>query len=376
MTNPTPKRPSRTVAAPLAAGLVLAVTLAFGCGSDAGGSNPASPAGASSSGGFGPSSDAGNIDASGFGPSCVTSSKRAESIPVDIGLALDTSFSMDFDEKWINTKSALKAFVGNPAYEDLSLALQFFPVRKQCNVAEYALPAVPTGPLPSVASQVRDALDAQSMDGGTPMVQVLQGMTDYMRAHAAAAGGHKPVILLATDGLPDETCEAPSDSNTPNSLDNAVKQVAAALGGSPSIPTFVIGVGTELGALDQLAAAGGTTKAILVDPTKNLQESFLQALDTVRRNALACDYPLPAGSEPIDPTKVNVTYSASSGAVDTFAFVGTADQCSKGNDKGYYFDNPAAPATVVLCPNACDRLKADPSGEVDVVFGCARVDVR
>lgn len=273
-------------------------------------------------------------------------------------------------------KTTLKAFVNNPAYGDLGLALQFFPARRQCSVADYAEPAVGVGLLPEVSSQVTSALDLQSMEAGTPIVQVLGGMTEYMRAHAAAAPGRESILLLATDGVPDHSCTGTANVNTPNTIENAKAKAQAALSGSPSLPTFVIGVGTELVALNEIAAAGGTTAAVLIDPTKDVQESFLQALDTVGKTAIPCDYDIPApGSGDIDPQKVNVTYTPSSGGTETFGFVGGADQCAKAPEAGYSFDDPATPTKVVLCPSTCDRVKADDVGEVNVVFGCARKNV-
>lgn len=373
----------------LSVSLVLgaAALVAFGCGSEGSGAGPGGSSGSSgssgnnnTSGGFGGDGGGnGNGEGGGGGnlQGCATSSKRAEKVPVDIGLALDTSFSMDFDQKWFNTKAALKAFVNNPAYEELGLALQFFPARKQCSIPDYAQPAVQVGLLPSIKGQVSSALDAQQMDLGTPIVQVLAGMTDYLRAYAATAPSRKPILLLATDGVPDDSCTGAGNENVPNTLENAVKKATDALSGKPSIPTFVIGVGTELTALDQIAAAGGTTKAILIDPTKNVQESFLVALETIRRNAIPCDYDIPTPeSGRIDPAKVNVTYSEAEGKSETFSFVGTAAQCTTASNTGYYYDDPASPKKVTLCPQACDRVKANDVGTVNIVFGCARQDVR
>ena len=48
--------------------------------------------------------------------------------------------------KWSNVRDALKAFVGNPAYADLGVGLQFFPIRKQCSVADYQTPATAHAP--------------------------------------------------------------------------------------------------------------------------------------------------------------------------------------------------------------------------------------
>ena len=104
------------------------------------------------------------------------------------------------------------------------------------------------------------------MELGTPIVQVLTGMTAYMKAHAAAAPSRRSILLLATDGVPDDSCTGTGNGNTPNTIENAVAKATEAFSGNPSIPTFVIGVGTELTALDQIATAGGTGKAILVDP--------------------------------------------------------------------------------------------------------------
>src|SRR5262245_30982848 len=68
---------------------------------------------------------------------CATDKKKAERVPVDMVIGLDTSFSMDFDQKWTNVRAALKQFVSNPAYAELGIGLQFFPIVKQCNVGEY-----------------------------------------------------------------------------------------------------------------------------------------------------------------------------------------------------------------------------------------------
>jgi hypothetical protein len=34
------------------------------------------------------------------------------------------------------------------------------------------------------------------------------------------------------------------------------------------------------------------------------------------------------------------------------------------------------PTKVILCGGACDLVKADHRGQVNVVFGCLRIDVR
>ena len=301
---------------------------------------------------------------------CAKSSKKAEKLPVDMVIGLDTSFSMDFDSKWANVRDAMKAFVGNPAYADLGIALQFFPLRKQCSVADYTLPAVALGLQPLVRSAITTSLDAQQMFGGTPIVPLLEGLTKYLQTNANPA--RKQVIVLATDGVPDDTCLAETATSKANTIANAVVVADKALKGTPSIPTFVIGVGSELSALNAIGQAGGTGNAILVDTAANAQAAFLKALDSIRRAAIPCDYELPA-SGGVSAADTNVTYTPSTGPAQTYAFVGNEAGCVKAPNDGWYFDNEMNPTRVILCKGACDIVKLDDGGSVGVVFGCPRI---
>lgn len=58
------------------------------------------------------------------------------------------------------------------------------------------------------------------------------------------------------------------------------------------MPTFVIGVGTELTSLNQIAAAGGTGQAYLVDTGGNVTQQFIDALNAVRATG-QCRYQIP-----------------------------------------------------------------------------------
>ena len=199
-------------------------------------------------------------------------------------------------------KAALESFVTNPSYADLGVGLQFFPIRKQCSVPDYQALAVALGPEAQVATPITQALDAQMMAGGTPTVPLLQGLIAYLQAHPNPA--HKPVLVLATDGVPDDACISPVAGETPNTLDNAIAVAAAAYAATPSISTFVIGVGSELTALNGIAQAGGTGQATLVDTGGNAQQQFLAALDAARRTAIPATSPSrrAAASTPPRPT--------------------------------------------------------------------------
>ena len=306
---------------------------------------------------------------------CAANAQQVALVPLDMGLSVDTSYSMDFDDKWPQVRDALNVFAKNPNYVNMGVALEFFPVRQQCNVEQYGDPIVPMQVLPGVQPVFSSAVAAQRMFGGTPLVQVMQGMVGYMRAWAKTHADRKPVLVLATDGIPDDTCSA-SNIDPSNSLENALLLAKDAYEGKPSIPVFVIGVGEELTALNAIAEAGGTTKAAVIATSGNVTQQFLEALDGIRRSALSCNYDIPAPKVgEIDYGAVNVTFSQGSGKPNTFFYVSSAKDCELSANSAWYYDDPKNPQQVVLCPETCDRVSAASDGKMDVAFGCKRNDV-
>ena len=363
-----------------------------GCGSPSVASNKPdlSPAGRGDSGGaagnFGANGGTGNMIDVGTGDggndevdpnmeTCASNTQAVALVPLDMGLAVDTSFSMDFNAKWSQVHDALNVFVKNPNYTNMGVSLQFFPVRQVCNVDLYGEPIVPMQVLPGVQLAFSSAVDAQRMSGGTPLVQVMQGMVGYMRGWAKTHADRKPVLVLATDGIPDDTCTA-SNIDPANSLDNALSLAKDAYEGKPSIPVFVIGVGEELTALNSIAEAGGTESAAVIATSGNVTQKFLEALDGIRRSALSCSYDIPPPKVgEIEYAAVNVTFSEGAGKSDTFFYVDSGDDCELSPEHAWYYDDPKNPQQVVLCPQTCERVSAASDGRMDVAFGCKRNDV-
>jgi hypothetical protein len=320
--------------------------------------------------------DAAMLLTAGDAGGCATLKKQAHLAPVNLALGIDTSFSMDFESKWVNLSAALDAFVGDPASSGLNLGLQFFPLDDTCAVSAYEALAVPVGPRATVAPLIEHAIAAQRPAGGTPTVQLLEGLIATLRTNTDAGAGVKPVIVLATDGVPDSTCLYAPDGGTPNSLANAEAIAKQAFSGTPSIPVFVIGVGSDLTALNGLAAAGGTGTATLVGvDLATTEAAFVTALNTIREQSLPCNLTLPEGTTG-DPTETNVAYAPGSGATQSFVYVGSAATCAMAPNNGWYFDDPNQPTEVILCPGACHAISADPEGTVDVVLGCPRADLK
>jgi hypothetical protein len=361
---------------------LLALTI-VACGSSKGSGGSFGDVGSGSSGGTGSS---GGDDATvGFGETgddasaifsgddggaltvssaCSYSTSKGAQQALDVYIMLDQSASM-IGPKWTGVTAALNAFVQEPL-TGVSVGIQYFALNLvDCTASDYATPEVEIAPLPGVASKIMQSLSMHAPISTTPTVAAEQGAvqhaTDWAKAHPQDA----VIVVLATDGDPDG-CNILPDPLTP------VEQ-AASMGfmGTPKIPTFVIGVGTETANLNAIAQAGGTGNAFIIDTSMPVDTQFLAALNKIRGSALGCNYKIPppqAGST-TDFTKVNVQFT-SGGKKTVFPQVASKAACpSSGN--AWYYDNPKAPTEIVLCTATCGAISV--GGELDVLTGCETV---
>jgi Mg-chelatase subunit ChlD len=250
--------------------------------------------------------------------------------------------------------------------------------RDSCTVGDYGTPAVAVAPLPGSAGALNAALTTQIPDGYTPTSAALAGALQQARTLAAAANGRKTAVVLATDGLP--TSCAPKD------IGGVAALASQALAGTPSIPTFVIGVFApeeQAGAgpnLDQLAASGGTMRARLVNASQNTTQSFLAALDDIRATAVSCEFKVPATTAkgPVDFGNVNVRFTSGGGVETTIPNVPDRARCPAGGNGWYYDIDPTlgAPTKIETCDATCALLRGDPRGRIDILIGCKTVVIK
>ncbi len=293
---------------------------------------------------------------------CATQSATAEARPVYLVFMFDKSGSMTSNgsPKWGSAKAASKAFFESADSKGISASLSFFPDQEDysCNVPDYDTPRVSMAALPSTS--FGSSLDNQIPGGGTPTYQALQGAISYAQGIASGQGKDgKVAIVLVTDGLPDSGCG--------NTAISSVKSLVS--GVATTLPTYVIGVGSALSNLNEIAVGGGTTSALIVpvDNPTQIQADFTKAINQIKASALTCDYKIPAApaGETFDRSKVNVQHTPTGSAASTLTY---NQACTGGT--GWQYDDANNPTRILLCGGTCDGIKAK-AGKVDILFGCA-----
>jgi Mg-chelatase subunit ChlD len=291
---------------------------------------------------------------------CASSQQQAAGIPVDIYAMIDISGSMDQQNKWTSVKQALSTFVNDTANKGIGIGIQYFPASNECALGSYSTPSVPIAALPNNAQAIITSLNQHSPGGGTPTQPALEGAIQYARTWKTQNPTHTVIVLLATDGEPNDC----------NSSVHSVESVASAgASGNPQIPTFVIGVGSSLTSLNGIAAAGGSKQAYIV--TSGDVSQFTAALTAIRGAAtLPCTYqmPSPPAGQTLDPTKVNVKFTSSGGQDTDLLQVANAGACTTAG--GWYYDSSGGTQVIKLCPASCNTVTNDPKGQVNVLLGC------
>lgn len=98
------------------------------------------------------------------------------------------------------------------------------------------------------------------------------------------------------------------------------------------------------------------------------------ATAVVQGASLACEYaiPDPPDGQLFDPDEVNVEFSDGQGGTLQIGRVEDPTQCATVED-GWYYDDPSAPETILVCPQTCERIQGFQLATVSVIFGCATV---
>ena len=303
--------------------------------------------------------------------SCVTARTNAAIAPVNLVFMFDQSGSMGDEahgglifgykrsERWDPVTNGVKRFVAEPASAGIRASLQYFPAEtgSGCDVDYYKKPEVPLTALPN-ASPFIASINKHGPMGGTPTLPAVKGAIEYAKDLKAQFPQEKSAVVLVTDGEPSDC----------GSFDEVKALLAAE---AANVQTYVVGVGNQLTALADLAKAGGTGTATLVDVSKSPQQTsddLLKALAAIRGQTISCSLPIPPppDGKAIDPAKVNVAVSAPGQSGDVLTYDAT---CA--SPDGWRYDDANAPKSIDLCPGACERARLAAGGAIEVQLGCA-----
>ncbi len=336
----------------------------------------------------------GEIGVAGTASACVSEVASATLAPTNLVFMFDKSGSMgdpaqggDPSQKWLPLTSGMKDFFADAYSSTVRASLQFFPegdvpnasdteaddIAQECNYT-YASPKVPL----TVATDpaIVTAIDATTPSGGTPTVPALQGAVTYAKQVSAERPNDKTAVVLVTDGMPGYYTQGAFQPGCANNDVATAASIAKTALTESKISTYVIGVGSRLDNLNEIAAAGGTTNAVMVDTTDpaKVKSDLVAALDAIRRREVTCDFsvpPPPAGQE-LDPMAVNVVLTGTDGKERVLSY---SKEC--GSADGWRYDDAQKPTRIMLCQSACDAARASSLGKVTLAFGCkTRVDVR
>ena len=107
--------------------------------------------------------------------------------------------------RWTAVGDAVAAFLNAPTSTGIGAGVGFFALDgpgQWCDVAAYAMPAVPIAVLPGSATTILGAIKNAHPGNTTPTVPALQGAINYATSYAMSTPGHSAAVAFVTDGLP------------------------------------------------------------------------------------------------------------------------------------------------------------------------------
>jgi hypothetical protein len=128
------------------------------------------------------------------------------------------------------------------------------------------------------------------------------------------------------------------------------------------IRTFVIAVGADAQGLDAIALSGGTSHAYSTRPL-----DFDELLVRIGRARLICDIPTKMTSYQAEHVQVRWRLESSTPFVRMNR---VAELASCGSNGGWFFESPAVPNLMVVCPLSCAALVDAPAGQLVAGFDC------
>lgn len=326
------------------------------------------------------------------GEGCAQETARGEAIPAVLMLLVDTSGSMGRNapgsgrSKWEVTHDALLEAVDNMP-GSTAVGGVFYPGMDTspggpCFRERLAIPVLLLEEAGSThRGRIVQRLGEVDPEGGTPTHDAYQYALG--RLQDADVPGDKYMVLI-TDGTPTFSlgCVGTGNVSDPVNPQPIIDEAASAF--SNNVRTFVIGSPGSEGARDSLseiASQGGTAPPGCSDSgpdfchfdmttEPDLGVALRGALEEITGQTVSCNYVIPT-DEDVDPSKVNLVFTPGGGDPEEIL----RDPSDTGCTSGWQYTNNER--QIQLCGDTCDRVRADPDGRIDLIFGCdTNIDVR
>jgi hypothetical protein len=333
--------------------------------------------------------DAGTATDVDAGEQCAGVGIELEPSPLDIFMMMDRSMSMTYliqntgIHRWDVLQSGVQKFLNDSSVQAKAprVGLAFFGVTgnpndpSECDSSAYAKPIIEIGPLDTTGPQILQAVtdEGQLLGGQTPTFPALQGALMHAQDWQVANPQRLTVVVYITDGYPTE-CNIDTSQ-----IQEMVGEYYAGINGQyntrgePGIRTYVIGVAVDKFNVDNIAQSGGTGSATIVD-SAGAVDQFVSAMVNITNANISCSIavPNPPAGKILDPDQVQVVYKPFQGDNQEIPKADSASGCGA-TSGGWYFDDPAHPKNITLCPCSCANLGA---GGIEIRLGCrARIPI-
>lgn len=319
----------------------------------------------------GPNGGGGDVDA------CPSAHVTAKAVTPTVELLLDQSGSMDANygnsTRWLAMQNALldanngvvkqlqgKVAFGATLFSSNSDDTKDPHVGINCPTLHHAVNAGDPRVLNNLAAIQKLFVDNSKTVDDTPTAESINAIVADFKAHPPTIAGSPPIIVLATDGLPDTCADADPTNQTRQDAANAVTVKAAQDAYKAGIKIFYLFIGNDAAGNhpQQMANAGagldpatGKAKFYVATDPAGLSTAFNEIVGGV----LTCDLSLNGQVS---------TQAAPNGTVTLNNTVLTF-----GTDWNISGDG----LTLHILGRACDTLKATPNATVDATFACGTV---
>ena len=220
--------------------------------------------------------------------------------------------------------------------------------------------------LPGSVDAVLKAIASKSRAGSSLLALPIEHATPLLQNYAFTHAPRRPELAVVFDG---ESDFRPCFDET---IERAVTAASLAYQSKERIRTTVIGIGSDLVNLDIVAAAGGTNKARLINTGARAEDGALAVAYALRAAATPCELAFPDPIAPpglLDPARLNIETALGNGTRRVALYnYPNASWCQLG--QGWYYDDPAKPTKVILCPAACEPLSFEDAPVVTFLTGC------